>query len=100
MSEPVLFVSKFQLAKGEHHVLLSLSSPSGDVRNGKVEIQEVVRVALSPELFQQLATMCAEVAGLRTGPTVREERRSYDPDKRTSELGDADSLGRKFRAAN
>jgi hypothetical protein len=84
MGVPVTYASCFDVAIGRDAALLSVCSPSGEIRDGKVQSVEVVRLVMSHEALRTLAKLlevkCREASAMSSGEG-REARTFSRPDK-------------------
>lgn len=68
MASVPVFITQYELLRSQDYVLVTFSTPSGEVIDGRMQTQEIQRVALTMPRFLELAAMFASMAANITNP--------------------------------
>lgn len=59
---PPALVTNFEILRTQDYVLITFSTPTGEVANGRMQTQEVQRLALTHPRFLELAAALGQIA--------------------------------------
>lgn len=62
MASAPAFITQYELLRSQDYVLITLSTPSGKVVDGRMETEEIQRVALTIPRFLEMAASLAQMA--------------------------------------
>jgi hypothetical protein len=62
MASTPVFVTQYEILRSQDYVLLTLSAPSGKVADGRMQTEEVERVALTIPRFLEFAATLGQMA--------------------------------------
>ena len=62
MASTPVFITQYELLRSSDYVLITLSAPSGQVQDGRMQTEDVQRVALTIPRFLEFAATMAQMA--------------------------------------
>ena len=83
---PPILVTNFEIVRSQDYVLITFSTPTGEVANGRMQTQEVQRLALTHPRFLELAAALGQMAANMAAspppprPAPRQEPRAINQD--------------------
>ena len=63
MPSPPAFVTQYEILRSQDYVMLTLSTPTGEVIDGRMQTQEVQKIALTHPRFLEFAAAIGQIAG-------------------------------------
>jgi hypothetical protein len=69
MGASPVFITQYEILRTSDYVLLTLSAPTGEVEDGKMQVQPVAQVALTLSRFVEMAGLMSQIAKKIAGPS-------------------------------
>lgn len=80
MAASPVFITQYEILRTSDFVLLTLSAPTGEVVDGKMQVQEVQQVALTLGRFVEMAGLMSQIAKKIGAPDPQDAwRRDAEP---------------------
>lgn len=100
MASTPIFITQYELLRSQDYVLITLSAPSGKVVDGRMETEDVQRVALTIPRFLELAQTMGQMAdnirqALNAGRPARPAAQPRRETPRSAEPADEEEPGLK-----
>jgi len=100
MASTPAFVTQYELLRSQDYVLITLSAPSGKVVDGRMQTEDVQRVALTIPRFLELAQTMGQMAdnirqALNAGRPARPSPQARRDAPRSPEPADGEEPGLK-----
>ena len=96
MSSPPAFVTQYEILRSQDYVMLTFSTPTGEVVDGRMQTQEIQRIALTHPRFLELAAAIGQIAGSIQAAGGRRVARPFTERRSKPVDGDADRAENQF----
>lgn len=96
MPSPPAFVTQYEILRSQDYVMITLRTPTGDVIDGRMQTQEIQKIALTHPRFLEFAAAIGQIAGNIQGPSSRRVARPFADRRSRPVEDDADRAENEF----